>query len=459
MHTYPKKDYILALDMDVLLGTIIDLPVLEGSHAFHPVIAGAAMLFRTSAIFNFASFIMYMYESVHTIEQETFARMANKKLLNGLDTYNKLKDRSKLFSLVFDNVTNTAEFLHISDMDFATEYCKRDPSCDQGHQWLSTIHVPRFCKSNYGGEATTEDLMDCLTAMRKENAANSTFLHFQGGTKVYMHTVRCTLLTPLHAESRGRGCDEDVDPGGLIVSPPAANDHRQYSLSMGLVFINIPKTGGSSIERVMRVVDPDHRVVGGHFGVSAYEVSRFHAPEFTYITFVRNPYGRLASAYAYLTVGRHNEGDTRLMNRVFPGHIEDPDMGKFLDELTLDSMNSVMHFKPMSTFCIDRKLEFRIDYVFSFEDMQTSWGIVQKLFPSIRTALPHTLQHTGTVDVAALFSTEARRSTVQDLFKLDFHLFGYSDDVSNVNALPFQNKTCQFYNERLHAYLSKISAA
>jgi len=72
--------------------------------------------------------------------------------------------------------------------------------------------------------------------------------------------------------------------------------------TQGWGFIHIPKTGGTSITKILELQAGTHRVTG-HDTIRRFENSK----NFCIFTFVRNPFTRLASAYYHeFRKGEHN---------------------------------------------------------------------------------------------------------------------------------------------------------
>ena len=75
----------------------------------------------------------------------------------------------------------------------------------------------------------------------------------------------------------------------------------QYIKPLKLIFIHIPKTGGSFIERKMRLLNErffnDHKIFGGHTTIEKFKKKLGVDSSYKCFSVVRNPYNRIISAY------------------------------------------------------------------------------------------------------------------------------------------------------------------
>ena len=79
-------------------------------------------------------------------------------------------------------------------------------------------------------------------------------------------------------------------------------DNRQYIKQIKLIFLHIPKTGGSFVEKILQKILQKHyntqRRLAGHYSLNMFEENIFY--NYTILAVVRNPYDRLFSCYNYL---------------------------------------------------------------------------------------------------------------------------------------------------------------
>lgn len=79
-------------------------------------------------------------------------------------------------------------------------------------------------------------------------------------------------------------------------------DNRQYIDKIKLIFLHIPKTGGSFLEKKLQLLAKkkfgNTRFFGGHYSLNMYETNKFS--DYKIFTIVRNPFDRIFSCYNYL---------------------------------------------------------------------------------------------------------------------------------------------------------------
>ena len=86
-----------------------------------------------------------------------------------------------------------------------------------------------------------------------------------------------------------------------------------------VIFIHIPKTGGTSVREILRINDFEKSEIKSHPSYKAYTDSCETYKEYFTFTIVRNPYDKMVSQYKYFTeskaiknpkVNEHYKGDT-----------------------------------------------------------------------------------------------------------------------------------------------------
>ncbi|MEO1987399.1 MAG: sulfotransferase family 2 domain-containing protein [Martelella sp.] len=163
----------------------------------------------------------------------------------------------------------------------------------------------------------------------------------------FIQQMRCRL-----ADRRGRGAYSGWP-----------NENRA-------IFIHLPKTAGTSISRQLGL--PTSR----HVPVKLYQVTnpRKFATYFKF-AFVRNPYDRLVSSYAFLKQGGMNDDDARFARqKVLPfenfehflteGFARDPETRAWV------------HFRPQSHFICDASGRNLMDFTGRFERIAQDYAAI-----------------------------------------------------------------------------------
>ena len=188
-----------------------------------------------------------------------------------------------------------------------------------------------------------------------------------------------------------------------------------------IVFIHIPKTGGTSIEQMMRE--------GGKYqlyylGVrNKRSMHHYMAKElkaemgrmfdvYRKFSFVRNPYDRIVSEYFWCPFGkRKNVGFDDFLKYV-GGIIKS---NNYFSNIYHD------HFIPQYYFLFDDNNRQMIDYIFKFEDFENAVGFIKSKF-KLNGNLPH-LNKGGREE---LILTEEQKEKIYQMYKVDFDIFNYA---------------------------------
>lgn len=169
-------------------------------------------------------------------------------------------------------------------------------------------------------------------------------------------------------------------------------DMKKYENDIGcisrvneLIYVHVPKTGGTTIEKSSLFLDARQmngmgirkRPVGGHSPIGALKI---HSKERGFIAaaHIRHPCERFISAFRYLTSTKCNKGDKRYADK----HIGD----MTIDEFVMDSHNKGWrgfgdwpHFEKQHLFLIDEN-QFGVDQILCQE--QWNEGI-ERLYHSV----------------------------------------------------------------------------
>ena len=136
-----------------------------------------------------------------------------------------------------------------------------------------------------------------------------------------------------------------------------------------LVYVHIPKTGGSTVEfSEMFVTDKLYSAenlrgpVGGHYAI--YQMMRNSEErgisDFNTATTIRHPCQRFISAFRYITGNKCNNGDKRQAAL----HIGNRTLDEFVELMEEKGWyHTVMHFDKMYTFLVDDEENFGVDEV------------------------------------------------------------------------------------------------
>lgn len=195
------------------------------------------------------------------------------------------------------------------------------------------------------------------------------------------------------------------------------------AVETGVVFVHVPKTGGTSVARALYGTDG-----GGHRTVRDYRAAlgdAFVDRAFVFAV-VRDPVERLASAFRYLRAGGGNRLDAAFGDRVLSRY---GTLDAFVRGwLGPETVREQVHFRPQADFVTDANGALDIDLVARHERLAEDYHAVRR-----RTGrggpLPHLNRTVGGASAApprpAPDLSAEGRARVRSLYRADFALFGY----------------------------------
>ena len=188
------------------------------------------------------------------------------------------------------------------------------------------------------------------------------------------------------------------------------------ALATGVVFVHVPKTGGTSVARALYGTDGvGHRTardLRGAVGADVWDRA------FTFAV-VREPVDRLASAFRYLRAGGSNGLDAAFAEReLAPFDTLDSFV---LGWLTARSSQSWVHFRPQADFVCGPSGEVLVDVVARYERLAADYEAVRQ-----RTGVggPLPWANAGPPRPAPDLSPAAR-ARVAEVYAADFDRFDY----------------------------------
>lgn len=175
-----------------------------------------------------------------------------------------------------------------------------------------------------------------------------------------------------------------------------------------LIFIHIPRTGGSSIEKAL--VGKDWFNIESHTKhISASIAKRKYSDvwdEYTTFTVVRNPWDRLVSMR---TTGWWD----KISNAPASGSFY-----KFIENITL-----CPHERYDSNLYVDM-LDIELDYIIKFENLQAEFSNMLSDLNIQNIKLPHVYKYNHKPFRQCY--DQATRDLVSDIYKADIEKFGYT---------------------------------
>ena len=185
------------------------------------------------------------------------------------------------------------------------------------------------------------------------------------------------------------------------------------------IFVHIPKTGGTSMRRVL-ALPPPQRKLGLIKHIAAQRIFDHLPPDnwqaaFKF-TFVRHPFTRLVSHYYYRL------REQRIQQRY----------GRELSfrewvKLALTS-EEPGNLRPQYHWVYSDADQLLVDFTGRFETMEKDFAQVLRAIGKEPVHLPHLNKRSKRIDYADLYDHDTR-VLVQDFYAEDFRRFGYSPEV------------------------------
>ena len=191
--------------------------------------------------------------------------------------------------------------------------------------------------------------------------------------------------------------------------------YRKYMHKHKIIFIHIPRTGGTSVLRYFseKETGRDHSTWFNYLHSSPYAFNSYYK-----FAIVRNPWDRTLSAYKYLLGGGNKMGDLELMERLkiyedFNHFVKDGLLSMILDNVRL--------FLPQIFFVCDGKSNIMVDKILRFENYQ---DCVSNILPKIKNKKIEKINSSERGDYKDYYNEETI-NIVKGIYKNDIENFEY----------------------------------
>lgn len=190
------------------------------------------------------------------------------------------------------------------------------------------------------------------------------------------------------------------------------------------IFLHVPKAAGVAVGLGLY-----GRKSGDHRTIADYKLC-FSEREFTSFfkfTFVRNPWGRLLSAYEYLKAGGRNAQDQAWAQRHLTPYAS---FSEFVQGwVREENIRLGLHFRPQHEFLGMRGSRLEVDYVGYFENLQEDYDRICKIIGGGAALSAVNQSRNRIVDYRSHYDHRTR-AIVESVYREDIQMFGYSFDGS-----------------------------
>ena len=179
------------------------------------------------------------------------------------------------------------------------------------------------------------------------------------------------------------------------------------------LFIHIPKTGGSSINKAPFIEQRTFQHKPISFFHSSLRVD-YNLDEIFKFSFVRNPYTRFISGaltHGYATSETINDF---IVNEFVENHRKNFRAWEWV------------HLIPQCMF-VYHGGELAVDFIGRFENLEKDWKKICKKLKQEYFKLPH--ENKGTYNINEVELSPESIEVIKEIYRLDFELFNYSKEI------------------------------
>lgn len=238
---------------------------------------------------------------------------------------------------------------HLAEEERASVHCSRDGS---GYKLLDICekkgYVPYFWMFYLWNEVKAKSGNEMLYSLMEDKENN-----YQRGNYLNIETLKARVLKNTYKAKNNNAISDyryNLFMGKLPhtkFSWRSVSPNAQISEKNKLIFVHIPKAGGTSIDNSNIF---ESRRAGHHSYNDMKLLLGERAAEFKVLALVRNPWDRLASAFYYLSEGGSNAKDEMRRERYLSEY--NHDFKLFLSDFLENParFTRLLHMKPMVSF-------------------------------------------------------------------------------------------------------------
>ncbi|NGY04528.1 sulfotransferase family 2 domain-containing protein [Solimonas terrae] len=194
--------------------------------------------------------------------------------------------------------------------------------------------------------------------------------------------------------------------------------YRRYMRANRIVFIHVPKTGGTAFLDAMKAKRARMHIPWQVF----WQANKYRFERYRKLAVVRNPYDRVVSIYSYLMGGGSPGTDGPLAADVAR---RAPNFESFVLEY-LQPSRICLHnlFRPQAFYVCDHAGKIMVDHLCRFENLQADLDQVLRAVGMKNVVLAPVNRSVRSLDWRTYY-TEASAERVRELYSCDFDAFEY----------------------------------
>lgn len=202
-----------------------------------------------------------------------------------------------------------------------------------------------------------------------------------------------------------------------------------------ILFLHIPKTGGSSVVQNKKILESCSLKINGHttlLGIKRLKDINLNLNEYKKVCIIRDPIRRFVSAFFYLSKYHGSDSDWQK----FKKFIKIKDINKYIEKLSIEDkiiltdLNSrhsafckelapMVHFHPQARWVVDGENKINIDYICNIKSMSES---IPKIFKIPHSEFPKENVNKNKPKVKI---SEENILKLKKIYEVDYNFFGF----------------------------------
>ena len=323
------------------------------------------------------------------------------------------------------------------DLEIMAEYLNRGTSLQQHCEetkYIMALHFSHSATTSFGYLPDDRPILIAAFLDRWSRLCGGPAFHFDGNDNA-KDDADSGALPEGPAEAQGIAADANTESANTSTeaTPTNAISDALYetdgtmaiSRVNKLLYVHIPKTGGSSLEESALFQDAwAHHQIGGHRPIDfmTQDAEERQLTDFVKVAHIRHPCDRFVSAFAYLTSDKCNPGDKEWAKKYIKGMSIDD----FVLQLEKNpELLQWAHFTPMWRWVFMPEGTFGIDVAMCQETWDQS---LDRLSNGFNLPVPnelystHALQNKHSKCEDLLPKTKA---AIERIYQMDYCIFGY----------------------------------